>query len=441
MAIGQTPAPLQYRVAVERESLCAKTYKAVLSRRDGREGPVESSQTSPLPLTNGTIEKFLHCLRSAPDHLILAIQVTDMNFCHFFSSGKVQDLDDEPLQRLWKGIQEIERGGGRAPYQLEHLGFYDRLSIRATRTAANSRVVAATKGHLFFYPCPHPKNKDCWEVRYMDSTNPEVYHNTYERFLDWEEAEVLRYIDVAVKLGNAKRLTPQRLASEDPVMFWQICFRYAACFPRLAQEAGAEWMDLKQGLKQAEASGHGALGFPNFGREMEEEVLRGGEEVRAKLSLLAGVYALSSCMAAKPKGIKIVMDVDSELNDEPFGKQIAGMKARTSAALTLDSKDQIRDALMRASRANAPASAAGSAAVPGKNVAEKCSRAACSKYALLDKAASAEAMLRQFPGAEFVEKLLRCPCRQVSYCGPACQKAHWKEHKNGCSAKKGAAAK
>jgi hypothetical protein len=31
------------------------------------------------------------------------------------------------------------------------------------------------------------------------------------------------------------------------------------------------------------------------------------------------------------------------------------------------------------------------------------------------------------------EALLRCGrCRAVSYCGPACQRAHWKAHKMNC---------
>ncbi|GMH56074.1 hypothetical protein TrRE_jg12836 [Triparma retinervis] len=33
-----------------------------------------------------------------------------------------------------------------------------------------------------------------------------------------------------------------------------------------------------------------------------------------------------------------------------------------------------------------------------------------------------------------------CPCKQVSYCGKACQKKHWKKHKANCSARPSKAA-
>eukprot|EP00961_Rhodomonas_salina_P225132 3043948-Rhodomonas_salina.1 len=199
MPVGQAPPMREFEVAVGRKTLCEPSWNAVLCPKDQQSEPTKIPQTNSLPRTAGCVDLIVKCLQSAPPSSRLRIAIPDLNIVHYCSSPSTSEIDDEHLLRL---SNEIRAVGGRARLELERAADFGRLRLSSGETAAKARISAVEASAFFFYPSPHPSCQDAWEVRFLDKTNPEEAACTYERFLDWGEAEVLRYIDVAVKLGR-----------------------------------------------------------------------------------------------------------------------------------------------------------------------------------------------------------------------------------------------
>eukprot|EP00961_Rhodomonas_salina_P159387 2146435-Rhodomonas_salina.1 len=295
---------VKMEVGVRRGTLCEQKWEASLisldsdaqeRARDERAAhnmptACNAEQSLPLPRTTGHIEMIVKCLQTAASKP--KIFVHDLNILHFLSTASLSSastsaVDDEHLLRLHTEIQATGR-----KFSVERATEIENLNMSADETVAKARVLSAQSAALLFYPCPNPTNAGVWEVRFLDQRNSNQADLRFERFMDWGEQEVLRYIDVAVKLGNADRLQPSRLALEDPQMFWQVCFRFAETFPRLSKIAKQdEWKDtMEEGLLTASKSGKTQYALPSFGRKMEKAVLDGGESVRMQLSA-AGLEA------------------------------------------------------------------------------------------------------------------------------------------------------
>jgi len=314
---------VDYEIGVWRHSLRDPQWNAVLISVDASEEFPTVVQSFPLPRTIGSIAMIVTCLYKAPPSSRLRIAVPDLNIVHFLSSASTSDIDDPHLLRLRSLIQAT----GRTPEAV--LSADDgRLRLTAGEAAAKARVSAVESSALYFYPSTHPTRADSWEVRFyqVDDAKPDTAACTYERFLDWGEQEVLRYIDVAVKLGNADRLQPSRLALEDPGMFWQICFRFVECFPRLKKAGQGVWEEkLEEGLQTASRCGKKAHSMPSFGRKMERALLKGGG---AALSITGSAYALQRVLELVPNDVQLRVEMDEETEQAPAGQFLSEMHAR-----------------------------------------------------------------------------------------------------------------
>ena len=124
---------------------------------------------------------------------------------------------------------------------------FARLNIESGVAAAKARVRAVSDSFVFFYPSH--MHTDCFEVRFFDQTTGAA---RFERFFWWGEAEVSRYINLAAEMGDAERLDAARLALEDPLIFWCICFRFKSLSRTLLRHAPG-WEPLREPLRQARA--------------------------------------------------------------------------------------------------------------------------------------------------------------------------------------------
>jgi hypothetical protein len=131
---------------------------------------------------------------------------------------------------------------------------FARLNVEPGVAAAKARVRAISDSFVFFYPSH--MHMDCFEVRFLDQTTGAA---RFERFFWWGEAEVARYIDLAAQIGDAARLDAARLALEDPLMFWCICFHFKSLSRTLLRRAPG-WEPLCEPLRQARA--RAAMGIP-----------------------------------------------------------------------------------------------------------------------------------------------------------------------------------
>eukprot|EP00961_Rhodomonas_salina_P265928 3594719-Rhodomonas_salina.1 len=234
----ETPEVCEYEVALVRESMCDLSWEAVLMPSDE---PLvllkptilfRSTQSPPLPRTIGSIDVMVQCLQSTAPSTPLKFHVMDLNIVRFLSSASRVGVDDEHLQRLSSAIQA--RGGCVPEAALRR--FVDgKSAFSMGHHSGQRRIVAVESGAFYIYPSPGLSSKDFWEVRFLaagkffegyvsvvpSERQPDGAACKYERFQDCGEKEVLRYIDLAVKLGDVERLVPDRLAAEDPAMFWQ----------------------------------------------------------------------------------------------------------------------------------------------------------------------------------------------------------------------------
>jgi hypothetical protein len=124
---------------------------------------------------------------------------------------------------------------------------FARLNVKRGEGVAGARLRAVSDSFVFFYPSH--VHTDCFEVRFLDKTTGAA---RYERFFWWGEGEIVRYINLAADIGDIQRLDPARLAFEDPLIFWCICFHLKSLSSTLLRHTTG-WSPLCEPLRQARA--------------------------------------------------------------------------------------------------------------------------------------------------------------------------------------------
>lgn len=185
----------------------------------------------PLPRTSATYACAEKALEMTGKGNPLDLLIQDLNIVKAIeaaSTGTSHDANfasiDPALGKLMVAIE-----GHGANVSVKHGELFSRLMIKPGRELAKWRVNAVRDGVFYIYPSYSELNEDAWEVRWLDRGSMKEGSATLklERFLDWGLKEYSHGVELCAALGHGKRLSPETLAEEDPITFWQSVFRFS----------------------------------------------------------------------------------------------------------------------------------------------------------------------------------------------------------------------
>jgi Ankyrin repeats (3 copies)/MYND finger len=303
-------------------------------------------------------------------------------------------------------------------------------------TSGEQRVKAVMNGCYKIYPCPHEDYFDAHEVRYPCEEYGSLTIKQ-EMYLDYGEQEAIDYVQNAVALGEAGRLTPMCLAKRDPQAFWSAVLHLDKFLETCRRECGEEadalmkdWECISEGSKQSKKFWEHTIIDGGLSRRRLSPEVQGtdwgigdSEAKHKKLSkeyAICALYSVMNGVAEKykgaPRSFVVVMDHYKDTDLGQFIYAVVGVKEKTekhkakARAAGEEPSSQILDGIWN------DVFAAGGF---GPDVMDTSSdpKASCGNCGCTD-----------------LKKLRECDrCNGAVYCSSQCQKSKWKEHKKVCS--------
>ncbi|KAI0565209.1 egl nine 1 [Gracilaria domingensis] len=430
-----------YQLAVGRQDLFTTeyTYVAVpdnVPQPEMMRLMVRDGAPMPTPRFTGNVlalEQLLERIQEQPQDIIVETQ--DLNVANAFkhtSRGEVEIPEhDDDLRRLFRLLENpiVQRHFVIRPMQP-----FSRLNIHPGALGARERLDAVYNHSFVMYPCPEESGEDAFEVRFG---SPRSDRLSYERFLDWGEKELDCYIERAVVLGHADRLTVKRLVEEDPLAFWALLLRYRKYFPRLARVSSDQtWK--KELMVEARAANR--LGT---GEADEHGIMHEGRAIPA-FSTLLDMLTIDNRQDHAETGFIAAMNIAMKMGKKMPGSAIE----RERVGITMEMSENMRSSnvarVVYLAQQNGEMMRNAGGDVDARRRAETMFSERLGELLGDDMAeAREEGHMRlvgqcqlcshcgkreQQPGL-----LLRCGrCRVARYCDRSCQRGDWGAHKRDC---------
>ena len=429
-----------YQLAVGRQDLFTTdyTYVAVPDNVPPPEMTrlmLRDDAPMPTPRFTGNVlalERLLHCVQEQPRDII--VETTDLNVVNAFmhnSRDTVQVPEhDQDLRTLFRLLENpiVQRH-----FLVRLMQPFGRLNIHPGASGARERLDAVHNHSFVIYPCPEESGEDSLEVRFG---SPKSDHLSYERFLDFGEKELDCYIERAVVLGHADRLTTERLVEEDPLTFWALLLRYRKYFPRLARASSDQtWKKLMVEVRAANKLGTGEAD--------EHGIIHEGRAIPAFTTLL-DVLTSDNRQEHAETGFIAAMNIAMKMGKKMPGSAVERERAgiimemsenmRSSNVARAVSLAQENNEMMRDAGGDANARRRAETLFSerlGELFGEDMTEAREEGNMQLVgqcKLCSNCGKREQRPGL-----LLRCGrCKMARYCNRTCQRGNWAAHKRVC---------